>query len=167
MKKQTQNLTRTALIAALYVVLTMAVPAFAYGPVQFRVSEILNLLCFYNPFYIPAIVIGVFISNIFSTVGPIDLLFGTAHTLVAVVLMSKSKNIWFASLLPALFSFIIGVQIILVSQEALSFFAITGSIMLSEFIIVTLIGVPAFKLLEKNKIFNNNVLKYDPNEDIN
>lgn len=166
MKKQTKNLTRTALVAALYVVLTLVVPAFAYGPVQFRISEILNLLCFYNPFYIPAIAIGVFISNLFSTVGPIDLLFGTAHTLVSVFFMSKTKNIWFASIIPALFSFIIGAQIILVSQEALSFFGITASIMLSEFIIVTLIGVPSFKLLEKNKLFNNGVLKYDPNEDI-
>lgn len=162
MKKSTNNLTRLALVAAIYVVLTLAIPAISYGPVQFRVSEILTLLCFYNPYYIPALTIGVFISNIFSSLGMIDLVFGTAHTLIAVVIMSKTKNIWLASLMPALFSFIIGAQIVIVSPEPLSFFAITASIMVSEFIIVSLIGVPSFKLLEKNTIFKDKVLDYRP-----
>lgn len=161
--KNSKNIARIGLVAALYVVLTLLVPAFAYGPVQFRISEVLTLLCFYNPFYILPITLGVFISNLFSSLGPIDLVFGTLHTLISVYLMSKTKNIWLASLMPALFSFIIGAQIVMVSTEALSFFAITGSIMLSEFIIVTIIGVPVFKLLEKNKDFKDKVLDYNLN----
>lgn len=159
--KNSKNIARIGLVAALYVVLTLLVPAFAYGPVQFRISEVLTLLCFYNPLYILPITLGVFISNLFSSLGPIDLVFGTLHTLISVYLMSKTKNIWLASLMPALFSFIIGAQIVMVSSEALSFFTITGSIMLSEFIIVTIIGVPVFKLLEKNKDFKNKVLDYN------
>ena len=34
----------------MYAVLTMALPA--YGPLQFRLSEIMTLLAYYNPFYI-------------------------------------------------------------------------------------------------------------------
>lgn len=158
--KTSKNLARSGLVAAIYVVLTLALPAFSYGPIQFRVSEILTLLCFYNPFYIPAITAGVFISNLFSSLGPIDLLFGTGHTLISLVLMARIKSIYKASLMPALFSFIIGAQIIIVSSEPLSFFATTLSVMLSEFIIVSLIGVPSFKLLEKNKIFKDKVLDY-------
>ena len=164
MKKSIQNLTRTALVAGLYVVLTLAVPAFSYGPIQFRVSEILNLLCFYNPFYIPAIVLGVFISNLFSLLGPIDLIFGTAHTAISVYFISKSKNIYIASLFPALFSFIIGAQIVIVSPEPISFFGVTASVMLSEFIVVSILGIISFKLLENNKIFKEGVLDYNPVE---
>lgn len=160
--KHTKNLVRTALVAAIYVVLTLAIPGISYGPIQFRISEILTLLCFYNPFYIPAIVAGVFLSNLFSTVGPIDLLFGTAHTFISLYFMSKADKLWKASLYPALFSFIIAAQIVIVSMEPISFIATTLSIMASEFLIVTVIGVPSYKILEQNKIFKNYVLDYDP-----
>lgn len=72
--------------------------------------------------------------------------------------MTKTKNIYLASIFPALFSFIIAIEILIVSDEKLSFFLITGQIMLSEFIIVSLIGVSVFKLLEKNKTFKDFVL---------
>ena len=41
-------ITTTAVIAALYAVLTIACTPFAYGAIQFRVSEIMVLLCFWN-----------------------------------------------------------------------------------------------------------------------
>ena len=51
-KKTVQRLARTAIIAALYAVITLALAPISYGAVQFRVSEIMVLLAFFDPFYI-------------------------------------------------------------------------------------------------------------------
>ena len=42
-QSRTGFITQSALIAALYVVLTMIVAPIAFGPIQFRVSEVLCL----------------------------------------------------------------------------------------------------------------------------
>ena len=43
-QSRTGFITQSALIAALYVVLTMIVAPIAFGPIQFRVSEVLCVL---------------------------------------------------------------------------------------------------------------------------
>ena len=47
-----RRLTNMGLIAAIYVVATMLCSSLAYGQVQFRVSEVLMLLCYFNKDYI-------------------------------------------------------------------------------------------------------------------
>lgn len=148
-----KTLTRQAIVAALYTVMTLAIPALSYGPVQFRISEILTLLAFFNPEYIIGLTLGCAIANIFSTLGLLDVIIGTAASLFALTAMSKIKNIWIASLMPTLFCVFIGLEIMIVSPVPISFFIITGQIMLSEFVIVTILGVPIFKTLMKNKEF--------------
>ena len=68
MKKQTvRDLTHIAIVAALYVVLTVVPPfnLISYGPYQFRIAEMFNLLGFYNRKYIIAgsLSVQVFISS--------------------------------------------------------------------------------------------------------
>lgn len=118
----TKKLTRIGLVAAIYVVLTWILPMFSYGPIQFRISEILTLLAFYNPIYVLSITIGAFISNIISPLGIIDMFVGALHSFLSVYAMTKTKNIYLASIFPALFSFIIAIEILIVSDEKLSFF---------------------------------------------
>ncbi|MDO5718151.1 MAG: QueT transporter family protein [Tissierellia bacterium] len=156
-----KQLTRAAVVAAIYAVLTWILPVISYGPIQFRFSEILTLLAFYNPIYIISITIGAAISNLMSPLGIIDIFVGTFHSFISLYFISKSKSLFIASLYPALFSFIIGFEIILMSTESLSFFLITSQIMLSEFIIVTIIGVPVFKALSKNSKFREVMLDED------
>ena len=62
------DLVQIALVAALYVALTLTPPlnAIAYGAYQFRVSEMLNFLAFYNPKCIIAVTIGCMIANFYS-----------------------------------------------------------------------------------------------------
>ena len=69
MKKQTvRDLTHIAIVAALYVVLTVVPPfnLISYGPYQFRIAEMFNLLGFYNRKYIIAVTLGCVIANFFS-----------------------------------------------------------------------------------------------------
>ena len=59
MKKfDARMLTMSALIAALYVVLTLGLANLAYGEIQFRVSEVLVLLAFFDPRYIVGVTLG-------------------------------------------------------------------------------------------------------------
>lgn len=80
-------LVRTALVAALYVALTLSFSAFSYGPIQFRVSEILVLLPLWNRRWIPGVVMGTIIANFFSPLGLIDVFFGSGATAIALILM--------------------------------------------------------------------------------
>ena len=86
MKKQTvRDLTHIAIVAALYVVLTIVPPfnLISYGPYQFRIAEMFNLLGFYNRKYIIAVTLGCVIANFFSF-NMIDVVVGSLSTLVFV-----------------------------------------------------------------------------------
>ena len=79
-----------AIIAALYAALTLAIAPLAYGQVQFRFSEILVFLAFFNYKYIPGLILGCFIANLGSPMIAYDLVFGTLATAIAVILISLS-----------------------------------------------------------------------------
>ncbi|HEX2729350.1 MAG TPA: QueT transporter family protein [Rubrobacteraceae bacterium] len=53
-------------VGALYVVLSLLVAPLAYGPVQFRLGEVLKPLVIKYPATIPAFAVGVGIVNLFS-----------------------------------------------------------------------------------------------------
>lgn len=143
-----QNLTRSAVVAAIYVALTLGIAPISYGPVQFRVAEILNLLAFFNPIYIVAVSVGCFISNLFSPFGLYDVLFGTAHTTLALILIWKSRNLVLSSFWPAILSFIIAFELNLVlNTPFLETWLYVG---VSEIIITTLIAVPIFSILRQS-----------------
>lgn len=153
MKKLTlEEMSRQAIIAAIYVVLTISISDFSYGPIQFRYSEILNLLAFLNPINAIGVTLGVFISNFWSTLGSIDLIFGTLHTAISLFFITKSKNIIVASLWPTIFAFIIGYELSFLAGFG-SFEVMTLQVMASEFIIMTIISVPVYMLLTKKEKF--------------
>jgi len=150
--KFVQLLVQTALIAAVYAALTIALPL-QYGAVQFRVAEILTLLCFYNRKYIPALILGCFIANLPSELGVIDWVAGTAATAIAVIFMSRVKSIWIAALFPVITNAII-VGAMLTYLFEMPIWVSAGFVALGQFAVIVIAGVPLFKLvLEKNKKF--------------
>lgn len=92
-----RDVTHIAIVAAIYVVLTITPPlnAISYGAYQFRVSEMLNFLAFYNPKYIIAVTLGCMIANFFNF-GMIDVFVGGGSTLIfvslGVLLFSRYKT---------------------------------------------------------------------------
>lgn len=150
-----KKLTRQAVIAALYVVLTIALAPFGYGPIQFRLSEILAILPFFNPEYTIAITVGCFISNIASTVGSIDMVVGTLQTLICAYIMTKIKNIYIACIVPILGMFLIALEIYFMMPNPAGFFIILAELMCSEFIVIYIIGLPIFYILNKNEKVRN------------
>ena len=79
-----KNITLLSLIAALYVVLSLVLAPISFGIVQFRIAEVLVLLCFFKKEFCISLVVGCFITNLFSPFG-LDILFGTLHTLISVI----------------------------------------------------------------------------------
>lgn len=153
-----KKLTRGGIVIALYVVLSNIVPGLSFGPIQFRFSEILTLLAFVDSFYVLPLTLACAIANLWSPFGMVDVVFGSLSSFLALYAMTKTDNINLASIFPALASVMIGMEIFLLSSEPVNFFLISGQIMLSQFIIVALIGLPIFKIALKNEEFKKAII---------
>ena len=80
-------LTQAAMIAALYVVLTVFINAFhlASGAIQVRISEALTILPFFTPAAVPGLWLGCLIANLVTGCAPYDVLFGSIATLLGAL----------------------------------------------------------------------------------
>lgn len=105
---------QAAMIAAIYVVLTIVFAPFSYGEVQVRISEALTILPVFTPAAIPGLFIGCLISNILGGCIMPDIIFGSLATLIGAVftwqLRGKSK---FLAPLPPILSNIVIVPFVL------------------------------------------------------
>lgn len=140
-----------AMIAGVYAVLTLVISPIAYSQIQFRLSEIIVFLAFYNKRYIPGLTIGCIIANMFSPLGMLDIVFGTISTIIVCLAMYIIKNHYLAALAGAIVTgLIIGAELWYAFQ--LPFIANVIYVAIGE-LIVLLIGAAIFKSLEKNKSF--------------
>lgn len=99
----TRSLCLSAIIAALYAVLTMFLPALSYGAWQCRVSEALTVLPIVLPQAIPGLFVGCLVSNLLSPVGAADVIFGSLATLLAAVgTYALRKNRYLAAACPVI-----------------------------------------------------------------
>lgn len=102
-ENKTRNLVFGALIAAIYVVLTMVFRPISYGPIQFRISEALCVLPYFTPAAIPGVFIGCLISNMLGGAVLMDVVFGSLATLIgALGSWLLRKNRWLVSVPPIL-----------------------------------------------------------------
>ncbi len=87
MTEKTLRLTRAALIAALYVILTFISQTFglASGVVQFRLSEALTCMPLFYREAIPGLWIGCVLANLLTGCAVWDIVFGSAATLLGAV----------------------------------------------------------------------------------
>ena len=83
-KSKTAFLTKSAVIAALYVVLTeiSAILGISSGVIQFRLSEMFAVLPIFTPAAIPGLFIGCLISNILAGGIFWDVIFGSLASLI-------------------------------------------------------------------------------------
>ena len=167
----TKAITANAFIVALYAVITILCAPLSYEFSQFRFSEALNLLVFFNPTYTIGLTVGCFIANVASTVGPLDMVFGTLATLISCLLIvwfSKiCKNLFINGLIPSLINAIIVPFVIYLSSMGTSdsfelsamYWIMFGWIFLGEFVCITVIGYPIIlTLTKKAKGFSNYIL---------
>lgn len=146
-----KNLLVNGLIAAAYAALTILIFPLSYGPIQMRISEVMVFLAFYNKKFIPGLTLGCLIANIPSTLGAMDMVFGTISTLIVTILMYKIKNRFVAALAGALVTgAIIGWEL----SIALGIpFLVNAFYVFAGEAIILAIGAFAFGIIEKNQAF--------------
>ena len=151
----------SAIIAALYIVVTLIFSAVSFGQVQFRIAEIFNHLVAFNPRYFVGVVLGVLISNaLFSTIGVMDIIFGVGHSIITLgllILICKFvKNIWARLIINSfLFTatmFIIAIELNIVLD--FPFWITWLYCAVGEFIVLA-VGVPIMYLLNSRLNFKN------------
>lgn len=100
---------QAAMIAAIYVVLTLVGASFAYGPIQVRLSEALTILPAFTPAAVPGVFLGCLISNILGGCILPDIIFGSLATLIGGIFtwMLRDKSRFLAPLPPILANTII------------------------------------------------------------
>ncbi|WP_033829643.1 QueT transporter family protein [Bacillus andreraoultii] len=88
------NLTKSGIVAGLYVAVTLILSAVSFGAIQFRLSEMFNYLALFHKRYISAITLGVVIVNfIMSPMWFLDVpIGGTATLLVLIFSRMVTKN---------------------------------------------------------------------------
>lgn len=93
-----RRLTEAGVIAALYAGLTLLLPVLSFGPLQFRLAEVLTVLPAFTPAAIPGLTVGCLLANGFglaagaNLAGAWDLLVGTGATLLAALCAYGLRN---------------------------------------------------------------------------
>lgn len=152
MPKTVRFITRSALIAALYALLTILTQPISYGPIQFRVSEALCVLPLIIPESVVGLTVGCLIANIFGN-GIFDIVLGTAATLLAAIttfIVGKNINnnilkLVLGELSPCVFNGLLIPVVLILSGVSTDGYFITGAfIFLSEAVCLGTLGTMLF-----------------------
>ena len=150
MNKKIKDIARLSLVAAMYIVLTVINPL-SFGAIQFRISEILMFLIFFRKDYSISLIVGCFISNLFSDIIIYDIIFGTTATILACICIAYSKNIIFPIIFASLFnSVLVGYEIYLAYETPFIINALY--VFIGEFMVMV-IGCLIFNKLKNNVQF--------------
>ncbi len=166
MKKQgystnVRAMTRGALIAALYVVLTYLANAMglASGVIQFRISEALCILPIFMPEAIAGLFIGCFISNMVTGCLPWDIVFGSLATLIGALgayylRTVPNKYIWLPTL-PTIVAnaIIVPPVLITVYGSTDSYFFILLTVTIGEVVCAGILGTLLGNYLKQTHLF--------------
>ena len=95
---------QAAMIAAIYVVITVIFAPISFGEIQVRIAEALTILPYFTPAAIPGLAIGCLIGNIFGGGILPDIIFGTLATLTGagITYLLRNKNKYLAPVGPIL-----------------------------------------------------------------
>lgn len=155
-RKSILYMTQGALIAALYVVLTLLSSAvgLASGVIQCRLSEALCILPFFTAAAVPGLTVGCFLANLIAGCAPWDVVFGTTATLLGAIgcRMLKKTSGWLSPLpnilantliIPFVLRWVYG------AEDALWFLFLTVGT--GEMIAGGVLGVGLFVILRKHR----------------
>jgi len=111
--KKVLFITQAAMIAAVYVVLTIVFAPFGFGEVQVRISEALTILAYFTPAAIPGLFIGCIIGNAMGGAILVDVIFGSIATLIGAIFSYKLRKNKFLVPLPPILANAIVVPFVL------------------------------------------------------
>ena len=174
MKFTTRQITQAALIAAIYLVLTLAFIPISFGLIQFRIAEALMLLAAITPAAIPGLFVGCILANLIGGLGIVDIIFGSLATLIAALVTYYGGRMIPAGLrkikpfllpLPTIIfnGIIVGGYLPFIIPEIRSLnnnlgivLAMTiGAVMLGELVVTYVLGVPLYFGIKRSRIFRS------------
>ncbi len=140
------------MVAGIYFVATYFLPGLSYGQIQFRVSEGMTVLPLIFPEAVWGMTLGCLISNVFSPYGWLDMVLGTAATLIGGLatlflgkILKNNRLRPFVSMIPTIVAnaFLLPVVWLLSGTEE-GYFILAVSTLVSETISVYLVGMPLY-----------------------
>ena len=150
-----RHLTNAAVIAAVYVILTLISNLFglASGAIQVRISEALCVLPMFTPAAIPGLLVGCFISNLLTGCVFWDIIFGSLATLIGAIFTYVLRKHRSLALFPPILSNTLIIPFVLKLAYGLPsglwYFVLTVGI--GEIISCGILGTALLLYLEKYK----------------
>ncbi len=154
---KTKTLTHSAMIAALYVVLSFLARLFGLdsGVIQVRFSESLCILPVFTPAAIPGLFAGCLLYNILSGAMVWDVIFGSIATLIGAIFTRRLRTHRYLATLPPILSNAMIIPFVLTYAYGIPggipYFMLTVGI--GEVISCGILGFLLYSLLKKHPIF--------------
>ena len=162
------TISKQAMTAAIYTVVSVCLSAITYGPVQIRISEALTLLPVFAFNNIWGVTIGCFLTNLIgfftgaNILGSLDIVFGTLATFSAALVTYLLRNIKFkglpvlSAIPPILFNaVVVGWELCVVISGGFNtvvFIAQAASVAAGQIISCGVIGLVMVNLINKNAV---------------
>ena len=154
--KKANYVTKAAIIAAVYVVLTeiSTLLGLSSGVIQVRFSEAMTVLPFFTPAAIPGLFVGCIISNLLAGGALLDIVFGSVATLLGALgtYAFRRYSMYLAPIFPIASNTLIipwVLKLVYGFEGTVLFF--TATVFAGEVISCACLGIPLMILLRKRK----------------
>jgi uncharacterized membrane protein len=155
--KNTKFLVQAAVIAAVYVVITMSFAPISSGLFQLRFSEALTVLPALTAAAIPGLFIGCLLGNFLVGASLVDVILGSLTTLAAAYLSYRLRGKkWLVPLPPIILNaIVVGYMLVYVYAVPVSLYVAMAWVAAGQFVACYIIGYPLLTILGryKDKIF--------------
>lgn len=160
--KQTKAMwiAQSAIIAALYVVITVVLAPFGFGEIQLRVSEALTVLPVFTPAAVPGLFLGCLIGNILGGGILPDIIVGTIATLLgAIGTYSLRRYKYLAPIVPVITNALLVPFVLKYGYGVpLPIPVMMLTVGIGEILSCMVLGIALMKLIEKTNLFGQEYL---------
>lgn len=174
-RNSVHRLAFSAVIAAVYAVLTIATGFMSFGTVQLRIAEALCILPYFFPWTTWGLFAGCLLANLMSPLGALDVIFGSLATLlscccIAVIGKNGRERGWghcvAACCMPVLWNgVLVGGVIALAGEYPLLLFPVMmGTVALGEAVVMFVFGLPLLRWLPDGALLRKLREKLDAGE---
>ena len=144
MNRSVRSLCLAAMIAALYLALTLLFQPISFGAVQFRISEAMTLLPAIFPEATIGLTLGCFLSNFLAGANVYDVVFGTLAPLLAALS-------WYAAIPPVVCNGVIVGLVLTYAYQIPALWMNMLTVAAGEAVVCFALGVPLVRFLNKHK----------------
>ncbi|MCT4688036.1 QueT transporter family protein [Vallitalea sp.] len=157
MNRSTKFLTKAGLIAAIYIVLTLAFRPISFGEVQVRIAEALTILPFFTPAAIPGLFIGCLLGNFLGGAILYDIIFGSLASLISSVLVYMLRRYKYLVPIPPIVinGIVVGLILKYAYAVPLPLISLMVFVAIGQTIACYGLGLPLLFFIQKNNIFKN------------